>query len=163
MRGKRATLAAIAAGFIPGPPVINTVYGPVDTSLNRDGQAVGAYADPATNTIYLPHDPNPYARAHETGHLFDTQVLSEGDRRYFQRLMHAPRGPWDHGETYGKVQGEASPNEWFADYYAAAATGMTPQNGHSIGQFAEIGAKRMKRFEKAMARLAKRHKLQRYK
>lgn len=131
--------------------------------MGTDSQAVGAYADPASSTIYLPHDPSPYARAHETGHLLDSQVLSEGDRRYFQRLMMAPDGPWNHGEAYGKVDGFRSPNEWFADYYAAAATGQTPANGHSIGQYAEIGPKRMKRFEKAMARLAKRHQLERYK
>lgn len=151
------------ARYAPAPPVVNTVYGPIAANLNGDGQAVGAYADPAKQTIYLQPDPNPFARAHETAHLFDSQVLSEGDRHYFQRLMQAPAGPWNHGEATGRVDGLRSPNEWFADYYAAAATGMTPQNGYSVAQFAAIGPKRMVRFQKALQRLADRQHLQPYK
>lgn len=162
---KRTLLATAAsvASFVPAPPIVNIVYGPIDPNTNGGGEMVGAYADPATNTIYLPNDPSPYARAHETGHLFDAQVLGDGDRIYFQKLMQAPAGPWDHGKAYGKVEGNISPNEWFSDYYAAAATGRTPQNGYGGESFATIGPKRMIRFEKALARLGKRRSLQQYK
>lgn len=163
MLARRLAAYAASVAFIPAPPVVHTVYGAIDPNVNRDGQMVGAYADPATQTIYLPKDPSAYMRAHETGHLFDSQILSDGDRRYFARLMHAPAGPWDHGQAYGRVDGNVSPNEWFSDYYAAAATRMTPDRGYSVGQYAEIDAKRMRAFQKAMARLARRRDLEPYK
>lgn len=147
---------------MPRPPVVNVVYGTIDPNVNGGGAPVGAYADPDTNTIYVPEDPNPYARAHETAHLFDKQVLTEGDRRFFARLMRAPKGPWNHGEAYGHVQGEISPNEWFADYYAASATRQTPARGYAGSHFAEIDARRMRQFEKAMQRLMKRRGLKPY-
>lgn len=147
---------------LPAPPVVNVVYGQIDPNLNRDGHPVGAYADPANNTIYLPADPNKFMRGHETAHLFDHQVLTDGDRRYFQRLMHAPEGPWDRGAATGQVDGLRSPAEWFADYYGAAASGMTPQRGYAVAQFAEIGPKRMIRFQKAMERLMRRRSLKPY-
>lgn len=148
--------------YLPAPPVVHTVYGPVDPNVNQDGAAVGAYADPAAQTIYLPNDPSAFMRAHETAHLFDAQVLNDGDRQYFQRLMHAPQGPWNHGEAYGRVEGEASPNEWFADYYGALGSGLTPEKGYSVGQFAEIGVKRLQRFAAALERVGRRQGLQAY-
>jgi hypothetical protein len=154
--------AARQRQYVPAPPVVHTVYGPVNASLNQDGAAVGAYADPAAQTIYLPKDPSPFMRAHETAHLFDAQVLTDGDRSYFQRLMHAPQGAWNHGETYGRVEGEASPNEWFADYYGALASGLTPDKGYSVGQFAEIGAKRLQQFAAALERVGHRQHLRAY-
>lgn len=154
--------AARERQYVPAPPKVNVVYGTVDPSLNADGAAVGAYTDAANNTIHLPRDPSDFMRAHETGHLFDSQILSDGDRNYFQRLMHAPAGPWDHGAAYGKVQGEVSPNEWFADYYGALASGLTPDKGYSIGQFAVIGPKRLERFAAALERLGRRNGLQPY-
>lgn len=148
--------------YVPAPPVVHTVYGPVDPNVNTDGAAVGAYSDPATQTIYLPNAPSAFMRAHETAHLFDSEVLTAGDRSYFQRIMHAPQGPWNHGEAYGKVEGEVSPNEWFADYYGALASGMTPDKGYSVGQFAEIGAKRLQNFAAALERVGRRRGLQPY-
>jgi hypothetical protein len=154
--------AARQQPYVPAPPTVNVVYENIDPNANQDGAAVGAYADPANQTIHLPKDPSSFMRGHETAHLFDAQVLSDGDRTYFQRLMHAPKGPWDHGTAYGKVQGEISPNEWFADYYGALASGQTPDKGYSIGSFAEIGPERLKRFAAALERLGRRQGLQPY-
>jgi hypothetical protein len=99
-------------------------------------------------------------RAHETGHLFDAEVLTDGDRRFFQRAMKAPIGPWSHAAAYGRVEGNISPNEWFADYYGAFASNLTGLHGQSsVGSFATITPVRMRRFEKALVRLAKRRGL----
>lgn len=149
--------------YVPAPPVVNVVYESVDPSVNGGSEMVSAYTDAANNTIHLPKNPSPFMRSHETGHLFDSQVLSDGDRNYFQRIMHAPAGPWDHGQAYGKVEGNVSPNEWFADYYGAYAANLTGLNGQpSIGSFAMITPKRMKRFISALERLGHRNNLQPY-
>ena len=51
---------------------------------------------------------------HELGHVFDAQVLTDGERQRFRRLVGA-RGPW-----FGVV-GEDSPGEQFAEAYALCA------------------------------------------
>lgn len=154
---------AVSLAFIPGPPVVNVVYEPIDASINGDGALVSAYADQGTNTIHLPvGGAHPFVRAHEVGHLFDSQVLTDGDRRFFQRIMGAPAGPWSYVDT-GEVNGYLSPAEWFADYYGAAAAGLTIDRGHSPpGSYALITEKRMRRFQNAMARLGKRRALRQY-
>lgn len=148
--------------FIPAPPVVNVKYERIDPNLNGNGQMTTAYADPDTNTIHIPLDGvHKFVKAHEVGHLFDAQILTDGDRRYFTRLMRAPAGPWSYANT-SDPRGEISPQEWFADYYGAAATGLTPANGVSPGSYAEIDDRRMRAFEKAMSRLMVRHKLRLY-
>lgn len=160
MRRRNVAAYAAALGFIPAPPVVNYVYGLDPSVTTGGGEKPAAYAYTDTQTVYLPdRDSNPisdFQRAHETGHLFADQVLSEGDRRYFSRLLHAS-GRWSVG------QGADDPAEVFADYYGAAASGINPANGYSIPMYVNIGPKRMARFEKALARVAKRHNLKPYK
>jgi hypothetical protein len=161
-RAQAQQVALASRRYIPAPPVINTVYGPVDPNINGDGQAVAAYTDPTTNTIHLPRDYSPFMRANEVAHLFDRQVLTDGDRNFFRKLMRAPKdGPWDRAYA-GDPNGYVSPAEWFSDYYAAAATGLTPQNGYNATQHAEMDERRMRQFEKAMKRLMKRRGLKPY-
>lgn len=165
---KRAVLAASLAltsapvanayGSVPVPPLLQYQhgYGPGVTQENAAGTA-GYNRD--TDTIYFQGKAmDPAARAHETGHAFDDQVLNDGDRRYFQRLMQAPQGEWVAGTG---LSGTRSPSEWFADYYQAAAMEIDPRR-ESISSYAQIGPKRLKRFEKALARLAKRQGLKQY-
>jgi hypothetical protein len=54
-----------------------------------------------------------FTLAHELGHQFDRQYLTDADRAWLRRLMHAPARAWF---TY------AGADEWFADYYADCAT-----------------------------------------
>jgi hypothetical protein len=153
-----ATLAAVAA-LVPAPPVVNYAYGPVDPNLNEQSNApVSGYADTSTNTVYLPVEHSAFMKAHEVGHLFDTQILSDGDRRFFQRTMGMPAGPWDHGAAYGTADLGQSPSEWFADYYGAIAAGFT-RPGWNVGSFAVITPKRAKKVHQALKRVARRHNL----
>lgn len=145
--------------YTPAPLRYSVQMGAIDPSqVNGGTEMVGAYADPATATVHVQPDPNPFAVTHELGHLFDSQVLSEGDRRYFQRIMHAPRGAWNLAETTGKVDGLRSPNEWFSDFYGAMGTGFDA-NKEGMASFAVITPKRLHNFEAALGRLGKRRGL----
>lgn len=136
---------------MPAPPAVNYAQG---TAPGADANAMGtaSYARD-TNTIYYQGKIDPTARAHETGHAFDDQVLTDGDRVYFQRLMRAPAGEWRTGT--GLQGGAQSPSEWFADYYQAAVMNVDPRFANEAA-YAQIGPKRLKQFRKAMQRLAKR-------
>lgn len=155
---KRATLAAYASAlsFVPAPPVVTYVRG-VGPGTPSDAAGNASY-DPETHTVYS--DGDPFARGHETGHALDQEVLTDGDRRYFQRLLHAPAGAWDRG-TGATSEGLKSPSEWFADYYGAAAIRLDPTR-EVVSAYAPIGPVRLKRFEAALARLGKRHGLKPY-
>lgn len=157
---KRATLAAYASAlsFVPAPPVINYVQGYAPNTAQEDVMGNAAYYAP-TDTIYYQRKLENSAKAHELGHALDEQVLNDGDRVYFQKLMHAPGGEWNSGT--GLQGGATSPNEWFADYYQAAALHLDPRT-QSQAAYATIGPVRLKRFEAALARLAKRKNLQPY-
>lgn len=129
-----------------------------------------AYYDPNTNTVHTPPGVDRYGRAHEVGHALDHENLSDGDRAFFQRLMHAPQGQWQTGTG---SKGLYSPNEMFADYYAAVATGYDPKPKKLKGggtryssapssYATNIGPKRLKRFAKALERLQARQGLSDY-
>lgn len=156
----RALLEAAKAArlYVPGPRDIKFVNGP----MPGYGE-IATIADPSTSTVYWQgHALGRFARAHETGHIFDAQALADGDRRYFQKLMHAPAGAWDQGTG---VTGFRSPKEWFADYYAASAIDFQPRTktgGSDIASYAPLGPKRLERFKKALTRLGQRQDLPQY-
>lgn len=156
---KRAALAAYASamGFVPAAPVVNYVqgYAPGITQENATGTA--AY-DANTDTVYYQGRLRKSTKAHELGHALDDQVLTDGDRAYFQKLLHAPAGEWNTGTG---LQGLASPNEIFADYYQAAALHLDPRR-QSEASYTTVGPVRLKRFEAALARIAARKHLQPY-
>lgn len=155
---KRAALAAYASSLslVPAAPVVNYVqgYAPGVTQENAAGNA--AY-DPNTDTVYYQGRLEKATKAHELGHALDDQVLNDGDRVYFQKLMHAPGGAWQSGT--GLQGGLTSPSEWFADYYQAAALKLDPTRQNEAA-YTTIGPIRLKRFEAALARLAARKHLQ---
>lgn len=74
-----------------------------------------ACTNPSTGEVWIPDsDTARFTLAHELGHAFDGQVLTDADRSWFRRVMHAPAGPWWQPDGAG---------EWFADYYADCAVG----------------------------------------
>lgn len=157
---RRATLAAYASavGFVPAAPVVNYVRGYAPGISQESAMGTAAY-DTTTNTVYYQGRLDRATRAHELGHALDDQVLNDGDRVYFQKLMHAPAGAWYTGT--GMQGGASSPSEWFADYYQAAALHLDPRRQNEAA-YAAIGPRRLKRFEAAMARIAARKHLQPY-
>lgn len=142
--------------LVPAPPVMNFAQGVAPGT--PAGVMSPAQTDFTTNTIYSTQPLERYDRAHEVGHLFDSQILSPGDRNFFQKLMHAPSGAWNQGSAADTGGG---PSEWFGDYYAAAVVDMDPDH-EMLGNYAQIGPKRLKRFEQALGRLGRRHGLQPY-
>lgn len=146
----------LASFYAPAPPRIRYVRGVAP------GTPVGvmspAQTDIASGTIYYTQPLEKFDKAHEVGHVLDGEVLTDGDRQYFQKLMHAPAGAW-YGGSAADTGGSAF--EWFGDYYAAAAMHADPAHGQAWG-YAQIGPKRLKRFQQAIERLGKRHNLQPY-
>jgi hypothetical protein len=72
-----------------------------------------ACANPSTGEAWIPAvDLDRFTLAHELGHLFDAQYLTERDREWLRLVMRAPSGDW--WEPWGA-------GEWFADYYADCA------------------------------------------
>lgn len=146
---------AQASYRVPAPPRINYVQGVapgIDPRLMTPAQT-----DFDTGTIYYTQPLEKFDKAHEVGHVLDGEVLTDGDRAYFQKLMHAPAGKW----YAGSAADAGGPSEWFADYYGAAAMHSDPTHGQAWG-YAQIGPKRLKRFQRALARLGERHNLKPY-
>lgn len=142
---------------VPTPPRVEYVRGfpPGTTQADFFGDAS---SDGAAGKIYFQGTLTRSARAHELGHLLDREVLTDGDRQYFQHLMHAPTGPWDPGTG---LLGLRSPCEWFADYYQAAALRLDPTRQNEAA-YTTIGPRRLVRFEHALDRLARRFNLSDY-
>lgn len=150
----------------PAPPRSNVLYSDLSDAPTGAG-LVGGYS--TGEDIHVLPGTDAYTLAHEMGHLLDTQVLSDGDRNYFTRLLQAPQGPWNTGT--GAAGGYHSPNERFADYYAAAATGYDPRpkrrkdgavQGGGTDSYTAIGPKRLRRFVKALERVQRRNNLRDY-
>jgi hypothetical protein len=153
--------AAQANAYVPAPRNLRVVDG---TAPGLPADAIsGAQSVPSEGVVYLTKAADSFGRAHEVGHVFDAQDLSDGDRTYFQKLMHAPGGQWNQGT--GLKGGLHSPHEWFADYYGAAATGVTGDDlrrGQGISSYATLGPKRLDRFIAALERLGRRQGLDPY-
>lgn len=141
--------------LVPAPPTMNLVQGLAPGLTPEETMGTAAF-DSGSNTLYYQGKLDKSTRAHETGHAFDHQILSDGDRSFFQKLMHAPSGAWQSGS--GLQGGLASPSEWFADYYQASALGLDPRRENQAA-YAQIGPKRLQRFEQALDRLGRRHNL----
>lgn len=75
-----------------------------------------ACANPSTGEIWIPdEDSARFTLAHELGHVFDGQYLTDSDREWLRRVMTAPSGDW------WKPNGAG---EWFADFYGDCAVGL---------------------------------------
>lgn len=121
-----ALLAAAARTYVPAPPKLRTVYDDPQSVVAVNGpgsDAAAAWADPQAGEVHLARGApvNPFIRGHETGHVFDYEVLDEGARNKLTRIM-GLSGPWEQGTGLAALN--KSPIEAFADYYGALASGM---------------------------------------
>lgn len=107
-------------------PAQAAAYSPAAPMVAQECPGVGG-ACFTNGTLYIGSSPDRFATAHEVGHAFDSEVLTDEMRTSFQRRMRAPEGPWSTGT--GFPAGLQSPNEWFADYFAVCTTGINPRRG----------------------------------
>lgn len=114
--GDWGAYAAIASRFHAPLP---TAY--VHRADCPDNSVSDACANPTTGEAWIPAiDLDRFTLAHELGHLFDGQVLTDRDREWLRLVMRAPGGDWWQPDGAG---------EWFADYYAdCAAYGGRPRH-----------------------------------
>jgi hypothetical protein len=111
--------ASPASALAPEPPEPYTV------TVSPEGCAPISDAGCSrldTNQIFVRPDDH-YILAHEKGHIFDHQLLTDEQRAWFvPRLKFEPGTPWSDG-----------PAEMFADAYAACALSMHPRGGWITG------------------------------
>lgn len=119
-----------------------------------------AVTDPNTGTIYSDGPLDRFSRAHEIGHVLDAEVLTDADRQTFRLIMRVP-GDADWWNGPGDDDGLRTPCEWFADYYAAAATRMDARHG-GVVSYATITPRRLARFEQTLDALGRRYGLAPY-
>lgn len=110
----------LSAANWPVPPMLVIHAEPCPS-----GQAVACASEP-TGEIFVPAETDVFTRWHEVGHIFDFERLAPGDRAWFTRMLRL-KGVWDRGT--GENHGHVSPDERFADAYAACATRMRPDSG----------------------------------
>lgn len=143
--------------YVPAPRQVQYARGSVPGDL--DGANYGAAADTATNTIYF-NGPQlaRSTKGHETAHILDAQVLTDGQRQFFTHLM-GLSGAWDQGTGYS---GMKSPKEFFADWYGNAANNHDGVHRWDSAYAPPPDPKAYKRFRQALERLARRQQLGRY-
>lgn len=162
-----ALITALAALALTTPAAAQDVPVPADGwTVVQDEQAVngaddamtGAYADAQNSRIVTASPLTRRELAHEVGHLVDWQYLTDTDRERAARIMGVRA--WDY--TDNKPMTGA---EWFADYYAAAATDYNPAVRHLKGgglrggqdfTYAHITGKRLRDFQWFLLGLAAR-------
>lgn len=136
-----------------GAQVVRDTPDAFRAALGSRGATASAYADTSTNTVHTLGRPDPFQVAHEKGHLLDAQLLTDPDRVRISRMLRAP-AKWD---------ADRGGAEWFADYYAAAATNMKlrQHRGRAIVQqtmdsYADLGPRRLQRLRVMLDRIAQR-------
>jgi hypothetical protein len=151
--------------MLPGPNGAKVVVDSrqaFEAALGDRAVDASAYANPATNTVHTFQGgpQNRFTIAHEMAHLFAHQVLTDEDRARFTKMLRAPGGDWDR-ETDSPV---GNAEEWFADYYAAAATGYTGRAKRAkdgalivkdLDAYADLGPRRIVKFKRAMDEIAR--------
>lgn len=139
---------------VPLPPtpwqVVRDQDAVAAVSSEHPGVFAYAYADVSHSRIVTTGPLENTELAHEVGHLFDWQVLTDTDRSAFAAVMHSPARGW-----YELQMPSGDAAEWFADYYAAAAGNYDPRTRRVRGggirtgdtsPYAKITYKRLQRF-----------------
>jgi hypothetical protein len=146
---------------VPLPPRLTIVRDP-DAAMEfcNQGRAEDEVAPvPACSdedTVYLTDMAGRFDRWHETGHVFDDEVLTDEDRVLFTRLLGFTPGSWLRGyeELDGGpvtfMAGVRSPSEHFADAYAACALGLDPDTNWVDGYGYHPSARQHRRVCRAM-------------
>jgi hypothetical protein len=115
--------AVAHAGAMPRAPHIEITIGTCPDAAAWGDMLEGCtYPD---GHIYVSASSKPFLRAHEMGHVFDFEVLTDGDHHWFARMF-GIRGPWSDWKR-----------EVFADAYANCDLRTKPwaDHGKLVGLF----------------------------
>lgn len=93
-------------------------------------RAAGCF-DEATNTVFVAERGDRETLAHELGHVFDRAKLTDRDHRWFARIVGMAGRAWQRPAAPGEEARE-SPEERFADLYAACTLGVRPHSGQMM-------------------------------
>jgi hypothetical protein len=74
---------------IPMASGVTAQYGDINYP-GGDVGIVGAYANPETRQIFM-QEYDPFTYAHEMFHILDSTVLTDADRRRFQKILGMPK------------------------------------------------------------------------
>jgi hypothetical protein len=139
---------------IPMASGVTAQYGDINYPGDEVG-IVGAYANPETRQIFM-QEYEPFTYAHEMFHILDSTVLTDADRRRFQKILGMPKRAWNTG-TGMTGGGLRSPSEIGADYYAAVAVGLDPSRQYEGAYAQSYNPRRLRRFGRSLERLLARH------
>jgi hypothetical protein len=106
------------AARVPLPDGVTVTVAPCPGYPDALGCAVAA-----TATVYVRSAKDRETRAHELGHLWDAQVLTDDDRAWFSKRLGRPRLPWT------RSPGQTSNGELFAEAYARCAVPLKRGRG----------------------------------
>jgi hypothetical protein len=146
--------AILVAGLFPSPVPVFRVPSPPQYVIIRvacpDG--IGGSCAFHDGRVYLARGASDFAYWHELGHVFDAELLTDGDRRWFMGRLSRRTTWWSHGP------GDPSPFELFADAYATCALGLTPARGAWVDAYGyRPGPKRHRQICSAIGRVGERH------
>lgn len=125
---------------VPTPPRAHVVWG-YSNEIMDACSGYPACTDPDAHVIYAPIGLDRFSLAHEKGHLFDAEVLTDHDRAVLMARMGLRPGPWTTSKvitdpTTGlsvleerggyNCTPQKCPNELFADAYASCRLHMMP-------------------------------------
>lgn len=151
------SLVDLLRGGAPGVPSVHLVRQTPAQKLPGEQWAPAA-TDQSTGTIYQFGPLDNSQMAHEVGHVFDTEVLTDGDRQQIEGLL-GMKGPWNQGTGTGGVH---SPDEAFADMYSAVATRMDPRHRWESSYVSPPAPGTYKRFVRLLDAIGQRQHLGRY-
>ena len=166
---KPRTLVDHLVRGVPAPPSFNVVFdnpkdaGGIDPATGKPWPIVGQYADEYTNTVHSTKGFGKRAIAQDVGQLFGANVLDDGQRYYFARLLGVKPDSWGKSTEGSLVRGyaNATADEAFGDYYALAATGgLAPGVSMAWGDVS-IDRRKLRKFSAAINRLGQRQHLPR--
>jgi hypothetical protein len=160
-RARHTIKVRAATARVPLPPHLTIVRDPAAAmEFCNQGRAEDEVAPvPACSdgdTVYLTDMAGSFDRWHETGHVFDDEVLTDENRVEFTRLLGFKPGSWLrgyenlNGAPVTFMAGVRSPSEHFADAYAACALGLDPDSNWVDGYGYHPSARQHRRVCRAL-------------
>lgn len=124
--------ATQAHASVPLPPRFQFIAGPCPDNPSSGDTGGCSFPD---GRVYLLDDvfhPAHWIRAHELGHVFDSELLSAYDHHRFSRLANV-YGPWGGPDVDADGYSSGPLSEDFADAYGACLLNVAPDRWSGYG------------------------------